>query len=84
MKPITVEKKVSLQRNTDSELATKARRKAATQALGKDSNHLVDDFVDLLDPFYPLEFKRSGVQHGVFKKLKRVNTRKKAGWIYII
>ncbi|ARN72984.1 DNA endonuclease SmrA [Oceanicoccus sagamiensis] len=71
VKPIKVEKKVSLQRSSDSALAQEARRKAATQELSKDKNHLVSDFVDLLDPFYPLEFKRSGVQHGVFKKLKQ-------------
>lgn len=71
VKPITIEKKVPLQRSRDSELAKQARRKAATQALGKDKNHLASDFVDFLDPFYPLEFKRSGVQHGVFKKLKQ-------------
>ena len=71
VKPIAVEKKVSLQRSSDSALAKEARRKAATQELSKDENHLVSDFVDLLDPFYPLDFKRSGVQHGVFKKLKQ-------------
>ena len=71
VKPIVVEKKMSLQRSSDSELAKNARRKAATEDLSKDKNHLASDFVDLLDPFYPLEFKRSGVQHGVFKKLKQ-------------
>lgn len=71
VKPMAVEKKVLLQRSSDSELAKEARRKAATREPGKDKNHLVSDFVDLLDPFYPLEFKRSGVQHGVFKKLKQ-------------
>ncbi|MDG1773863.1 MAG: DNA endonuclease SmrA [Oceanicoccus sp.] len=71
VKPIKVEKKVSLKRSGDSELAKEARRKAATQESGKDENHLASDFVDLLDPYYPLEFKRPGVQNGVFKKLKQ-------------
>lgn len=71
VKPITLEKKVKLKKDTLSEDKLLARRAAATQLLEKDANHLSSDYVELLDPYYPLEFKRSGVQHGVFKKLKQ-------------
>ncbi|WP_101759206.1 DNA endonuclease SmrA [Oceanicoccus sp. KOV_DT_Chl] len=71
VKPLQVEKKVNLNRNTASGLAVQARREAATQSLEKDSNHLASDYVDLLAPYDPLEFKRPGLQHGVFKKLKQ-------------
>jgi DNA-nicking Smr family endonuclease len=71
VKPLQVEKKVKLKRETDSELTLKARREAATRSLTRDTNHLVSDHVQLLDAHYPLDFKRPGVQHGVYKKLKQ-------------
>ena len=71
VKPLSVEKKVAINRGTKSDLAVQARREAATQSIEKDKNHLSSDYVELLDPYYPLEFKRSGMQHGVFKKLKQ-------------
>lgn len=71
VKPIQVDKKVALKRGSNSILSREARREAATQDLVKDNNHLVSDYVELLDPYYPLAFKRAGVQHGVYKKLKQ-------------
>ena len=71
VKPLSVEKKVALNRSAKSASSVLARREAATQSIEKDKNHLSSDYVELLDPYYPLEFKRSGVQHGVFKKLKQ-------------
>lgn len=71
VKPIAVEKKVKLKKEALSRDKLQARRDAATQVLEKDGNHLSSDYVELLDPYYPLEFKRPGVQHGVFKKLKQ-------------
>jgi DNA-nicking Smr family endonuclease len=71
VKPLKVEKKVALKRGLDSELALNARRKAATHQLAENNNHLVSDFVELLEPHAYLEFKRPGLQHGVFKKLKQ-------------
>jgi DNA-nicking Smr family endonuclease len=71
VKPINVEKKMISRRSERSEQMLKARREAATQVLAKDDNHLASGDIELLDAYYPLEFKRSGVQHGVFKKLKQ-------------
>ncbi len=71
VEPIKVQKKLVLKKNVESEIALQARRESATRELAEDSNHLSSDHIELLDPYYPLEFKRSGVQIGVFKKLKR-------------
>lgn len=71
VKPLQQARRVALKRAEESALSIEARRRAATEELAKDSNHLSSDYVDLLDPYFPLEFKRSGVQHGVFKKLKQ-------------
>ena len=71
VKPIKVEKRVALKREGGSELASLARREAAVRDTERDRNHLSSDYVELLDPYYPLDFKRSGVQHGVYRKLKQ-------------
>lgn len=51
--------------------AQEARRKAAERQLEDDINYLSMEFVDLLEPEELVEFRRDGVQHGVFKRLKR-------------
>lgn len=71
VKPLQVDKRVAIKRDSASELAKQARRLAAAQDISKDSNHLASDHVELLDAHYVLEFKRAGVQNGVFKKLKQ-------------
>lgn len=78
VKPLQVEKKVALKRDQGSDLAVQARRSAATSESHTDNNHLASDYGELLDPFYPLSFKRSGVQHGVFKKLKQGRYKQEA------
>ncbi len=47
------------------------RRAAAVTPQGDDPNTLSDREVAPLDPWYVLEFKRPGVQNGVFRKLKQ-------------
>jgi DNA-nicking Smr family endonuclease len=47
------------------------RRHAAVSDLSADPNTLSDREVAPLDPWYVLEFKRPGVQNGVFRKLKQ-------------
>lgn len=56
------------QRQRPSE-AQLARRESAQEALG-DRNFLSDDFVDLLPPFDPIEYRREGIQQGVVDKLR--------------
>ncbi|MBQ4845797.1 DNA endonuclease SmrA [Pseudoalteromonas sp. MMG005] len=46
------------------------KRKAAEQESALDVNFLSTEYVDLLDPYDLMTFKRQGVQEGVFKKLR--------------
>jgi DNA-nicking Smr family endonuclease len=71
VKPLQAPAKVSLNRSPISGLAVAARREAAVRELDNERNFLGLDYVEMLDPYYPLEFKRPGVQHGVFRKLKQ-------------
>lgn len=71
VKPLAKNKKVVLKKTTPSDLAVQARRESAQQSIEKDDNHLTGGEVEVLDAFYPLSFKRDGVQHGVFRKLKQ-------------
>lgn len=63
--------RVGLNRSPISRLAVEARRAAAVRVDEHDRNFLSLDHVELLDPWYPLEFRRPGVQHGVYRKLKQ-------------
>lgn len=71
VKPLKTEPKVALRRDSTSDLARAARREAATRDVRPDDNPLVSDHVEMLDPYYPLDFRRSGVQNGVYRKLKQ-------------
>jgi DNA-nicking Smr family endonuclease len=55
----------------DSSLAQ--RREAAVQDKNRDGNILTEDGLAItpLDPWYVLDYKRPGVQNGVFRKLKQ-------------
>ncbi|WP_083004264.1 DNA endonuclease SmrA [Halomonas sp. GT] len=57
---------IQRQRPTEAQLA---RRESAEQRL-EERNFLSDDFVDLLPPFDPIEYRREGIQQGVVDKLK--------------
>ena len=46
------------------------RRQAAIQSGARSDNHLSDDGVPPLDAWYVLEFKRPGIQSGVYRKLR--------------
>jgi DNA-nicking Smr family endonuclease len=56
-------------RAPDPALAT--RRQAAVEETGPDRNRLSDQPIEPLDPWYVLDFKRPGVQNGVFRKLRQ-------------
>jgi DNA-nicking Smr family endonuclease len=47
------------------------RRKAAVSDSKTDNNILTDEGIEPLDPWYVLNFKRPGIQNGVFRKLKQ-------------
>lgn len=55
----------------DRDSSLEHRRRAATQLPEAERNTLSDTSVVPLDAWYVLEFKRPGVQNGVFRKLKQ-------------
>lgn len=52
-------------------LAQLERRRAAERVLADDENFLSTEYVDLVAPDELLEFRRGGVQTGVYKRLKQ-------------
>ena len=69
--PIKHEQKAELKTNTADTQTLAARRDAAQQSKTKDSNFLSDEFVEPLGPFDPVEYKKDGIQQGVYKRLKQ-------------
>ena len=72
--PLKREARVRLEnhhRDRDSSLAQ--RRQAAQRELGRDGNPLSDEVreIEPLDPWYVLDYKRPGVQNGVYRKLRQ-------------
>ena len=64
---VAVRGRDSAERDTSQEL----RRQAAERGLERDRNNLTEGAVVPLDSWYVLDFKRPGVQNGVFRKLKQ-------------
>ena len=67
------EPRVDLTRNTppDRDPSLEHRRRAAAQLPELDRNQLTENAVAPLDAWFVLDFKRPGVQNGVFRKLKQ-------------
>ncbi len=57
----------ALQSPTDAQLA---RREAAAKEMLRDENLLTSEYVEMVGPHDILEFKRGGVQEGVYRKLR--------------
>ena len=71
--PLKREPRVSRQvagRN-DRDSSLDQRRRAAVEGKQADRNILTEEGIAPLDPWFVLEFKRPGVQNGVFRKLKQ-------------
>lgn len=71
VKPLKHQPKITLKKADDSADSQRKRRAAAQRAEIGDNNHLSSHEITLLDPYYPLDFKRPGVQNGVYRKLKQ-------------
>ena len=69
VKPLQREPRERLIRQS-AEGDVELRRQAATEPLHEKINPLRDEGVDPLDAWYVLDFKRPGIQHGVYKKLR--------------
>ncbi len=70
VKPLKTPERVKLARDSLSEDSARARRDAAA-AEQAPVNPLAEEGIEPLDPWYVLDFKRPGVQNGVFRKLKQ-------------
>lgn len=70
VKPINVEEKVVLASPQLDKTNSLTRRKAATAELQKDKNFLSGEYIEPLDPLAVIEFKRDGVQNGVYRSLR--------------
>ncbi|WP_111642772.1 DNA endonuclease SmrA [Marinimicrobium alkaliphilum] len=62
--------RVALTEKRPSAVSQAKRREAATEEVRADSNFLSGDHVEAVDPHAILEFKRDGVQHGVYRNLR--------------
>ena len=70
VKPLGRERRAGRQRATvNADAAARRRNEAVAQKAAP--NPLVDAGIEPLDPWYVLEFKRSGVQNGVYRKLRQ-------------
>ncbi len=69
--PLKREERVTLERRGARDSSLARRREAAISDARNDPNPLSDRDIEPLDPWYVLEFKRPGVQNGVFRKLKQ-------------
>jgi len=70
VKPLEIERRVVIRKDDGGAVNIAARRAAAT-AQSNARNFLSTSEIELLDPYYVLEFKREGVQNGVFRRLKQ-------------
>ena len=71
VKPLKQDEKVILKPLQEESPGLAVRRDGAVTEKKFDQNYLTDREVEQLDPFDILSFKRDGIQHGVFRKLKQ-------------
>ncbi|WP_323846415.1 DNA endonuclease SmrA [Microbulbifer magnicolonia] len=71
VKPLAQERRVALNKERkDAALGRRARREAATRETARELNPLSGEYVEPVDPWDPIEFKRDGVQNGVYRNLR--------------
>lgn len=70
VKPIKVEEKVVLASPQLDKTNALTRRAAAIAELAKDKNFLSGEYIEPVDPLAVIEFKRDGVQNGVYRNLR--------------
>ncbi|GAB2903480.1 DNA endonuclease SmrA [Microbulbifer echini] len=71
VKPLVQERRVTLRKADEpSERMVRERRAAATRRTARDMNPLSGEYIELVAPWDPIEFKRDGVQNGVYRNLR--------------
>jgi DNA-nicking Smr family endonuclease len=71
VKPIKPDDRVMLSEPRPDKISTEKRRAAAITELEKDKNFLSGEYIEPVDALAILEFKRDGIQNGVYKNLKQ-------------
>ena len=69
--PLKREERVRREQRSERDSSLEQRRKAAVTNRDVDRNILTEEGIEPLDPWYVLEFKRPGVQNGVYRKLRQ-------------
>lgn len=70
VKPIKIEAKVTLAPSHVDNTNAEARRNAALAEIEKNKNFLSGEYIEPVDPLAVIEFKRDGVQTGVYRNLR--------------
>jgi len=72
VKPLKVDARVERAKTEPvAAVSMEHRREAAVSLPEADRNTLKDEGISPLDPWYVLDFKRPGIQNGVFRRLKQ-------------
>ncbi|MBE9539649.1 MAG: DNA endonuclease SmrA [Proteobacteria bacterium] len=73
VQPLKRDTRVALSGKNESgkDSSLELRRAAAVAGPARDRNILTEEGIEPLDPWYVLEFKRPGIQNGVFRKLRQ-------------
>ncbi len=70
VKPLKMEKRETLIDNKISAVALEARKHAAQTEVAQPQDPLAGEPLEMLEPFSLVEFKRPGVQNGVYKNVR--------------
>lgn len=70
VKPIKSGERIALRKNTGRSPGLERRRQAAVSQAVTDGQTLTGDYVHPVGPHDILEFKKPGIQHGVYKNLR--------------
>lgn len=68
--PISVEKRVVIDKQKDNDVDKERRKQSAIDNLKSDEDPLASDPVEMVEPLSLLCYQKPGVQHGVFKNLR--------------
>lgn len=68
--PLKTEARVTLNKKQHDTVAIAQRRQAAITDAQADPNHLTDTHVHMVKPYDILEYKKDGVQEGVYRKFR--------------
>jgi len=70
VEPITVDKRVVVDKSRDQDVDKEQRRLAASDAIESVDDPLSSDPVELVAPLDEIAYRKPGVQHGVYKNLR--------------